>query len=67
MSYCVSYSRLGRLELLIFELRLAGMTAEMLHRSGWEAIDGLLSAGEGCRKSGRRTEQSMRRSKEQLR
>jgi hypothetical protein len=56
----------GRLELLIFELRLAGVPAEMLAPL-WEAIDGLLRPGRDAVKSGRRTEQAMRRSREQLR
>jgi len=33
--------------LLIFELRLAGVPAEMLAPL-WEAIDGLRRAGDGC-------------------
>jgi hypothetical protein len=39
----------ARLEWLIFELRLAGVPVEMLAPL-WEAIDGLLRAGDGCRK-----------------
>jgi hypothetical protein len=38
-----------RLELLIFELRLAGVPAEMLAPL-WNAIDRLLRVGDGCRK-----------------
>lgn len=55
-----------RLELLIFELRLAGVPAEMLARSGRRSTD-YSGRGRDAVKGGRRTEQAMRRSREQLR
>jgi len=52
--------------LLLFELRLAGIPAEMLARSGRRSTD-YSGPGTDAVKSGRRTEEAMRRSREQLR